>query len=117
MNAAPADSLAKELLEGTYAPARLDDCRSDLPLDRNPHVVRFTQFFLVQNPALDPKSSKEPEYLILQPHRLAADAPGSDKTVIDHVVNPMARAIGDDLLKGNSPQAADGRDFEPLPDP
>ncbi len=117
MNASPAESLAKEVLAGTYAPAQLDDCKPGLPLDRNLHVVRFVQFFLIANPALDLKWSKESEYLILQQHRLAGDASSSDKAIVDRVVTPIARAITDDVLRGTYPDGTDGRIYDHLPDP
>jgi len=65
---ATAEALAKEIGAGSYAPTMLDACDLALTLDRNPHVVRFTEFTLFSEPT--PGHYAHPRLLTLQPQRL-----------------------------------------------
>jgi len=110
------ESLAREILEGTYTLSTLEECKPDLPVDRNPQVVRFTQFVLFSNPKIDPRFPKEPEYLILQQYQLFSGGPDPDKVIIDNLVKPMTSVLSLDLLKG--PISGVGvLEPETLPDP
>jgi len=101
MSNSTAESLAKELLGGTYKPGELEDCKSLLPTDRNPHVVRYTQFILFSNS--DQNFTKEPEYLIFNfKHK------SNPQTIIKNIVEPLAEKLTKDiptakLPKGDAP--------------
>jgi hypothetical protein len=56
MSESTAESLAKEISDGSSTPSLFADCKPDLPIDRDPHVVRYTQFILFVTPKLDVRS-------------------------------------------------------------
>ncbi|MFQ5846208.1 MAG: hypothetical protein ACE5IQ_00885 [Candidatus Methylomirabilales bacterium] len=97
MSTHSAESLAKEVVEGTYTPSTIEGCTTDLPIDRNPQVVRFTQFTLFSNPELDPRLSNEPEYLILPPYRLRSPVPDPRGTIVENIVIPLADHLAKDM--------------------
>ncbi|MEU9788859.1 hypothetical protein AB0H92_49335 [Streptomyces phaeochromogenes] len=63
-----AENLAADIKSSQYAPTRLNSCESLLTADRNPQVVRLTEFTLF----IKDKSEKitPPRYLVLQPQYL-----------------------------------------------
>jgi len=118
MSSSIAESLAKDVLEGTYSPSEFVDCQPDLPVDRNPHAVRYTQFILFRNPTLDPRSPKEPEYMILQQYRLFSRDPDSDtKPIQDKLVKPIARELSRDLVRVPLPGVGGALEPKHLPNP
>ncbi len=95
-----AESLAAEVVAGTYTPSVLLDCKPDLPPDRNPHIVRYQQFILFIDPGLDIRSPKEPTYQILQQYQTSQRG---QKPVLDFIVLASARIAAD---IGKRPQPA-----------
>lgn len=95
-----AESLAKEIQNGTYTPTEFIDCQPELPVDQNPHQVRYTQFTLFSNPNRNVRLPKEPEYLILQQYQLYTP-PGSPapKPILINLVKPLARHLSLELEK------------------
>src|SRR4026209_644854 len=106
-----AESLAQEVDAGTYTPSFVVDCNLDLPIDRNPQVVRFTQFVLFATPTLDVRSPAGPAFLILQQYE---PNDRGRESVIKRVIKPLAAALPS-LLRGASLSPA--ASVEALPDP
>ncbi len=56
-----AESLASEINAGTYLPTQLNSCDPALPIDRNSHILKFTEFTLFTEPQV--QVSDETRYL------------------------------------------------------
>ncbi len=95
------ESLANKFSDGDYAPSKLDECeKPELPVDENPHVVRYAQFMLFNDPNQVPSLSKEPEYLILQPWKLFdPDLSPNTGTIRDDVINDIVNPLAEELVK------------------
>lgn len=120
-----AESLANEILEGTYTPTVLDTCTSQLVVDRNPQVVRMVQILLFRDPRLDVRSTREPRYLVFQQAQPTRKPEGRHR-IIDAMVKPLAAHLtanvadaspdlaGDPLSDGH---VADDEDRAPVREP
>jgi hypothetical protein len=86
-----AESLAQEILTGTYTPSLLADCTATLPIDRNPHIARYLQFILFTTPSVDVRSPQEPGFLILQQYE---PSERGRRPIIDGVIKPLAASLG-----------------------
>lgn len=112
MSDSSAESLAREVAEGNYIPSALDDCKAHLPVDANPHVMRFTQLILFANPDQDLSSPKEPEYMIFQQYQFSR----RPIPILDQLVKPMAKHLSEELVAGRLPLPDDEEKSLPLPE-
>jgi hypothetical protein len=120
---AVSELLAKGVADGVYKPALLEGCSSQIPTDRNPHVVKFMEFILFSKP--DPSDvsqpqylsdrASEPEYLILQPYKLFLDAASQNSVPADlqtNVVKPMATKLVQHMTAASHARATTAKEQE-----
>lgn len=63
--------LAGEIVEGNYVPSLIDSCDVTVPIDKNVHSVRFTQFLLLTKSKKQIDIAKPPRYLTVEKHHVA----------------------------------------------
>jgi hypothetical protein len=93
-----AESLAADVIEGRYSPSTLDSCEPDLPVDRNPQVIRYRSFFLFADPNPLPTGVNEPGYLILAQYRLRNPGPNPEKPITEQLIRPLSRSLAQELI-------------------
>lgn len=79
-------------IEGRYNPTELEDCKSILPIDRNPNVIRFVQQVLISNSGETDRgiTTNDAKYLIVQPYRF----PGrDDDAIVNQVIKPLSKKL------------------------
>src|SRR5262245_35886830 len=103
-------SLVDQLLGGSYAPSMLAKCDGALPVDQNPHCIRFAQFYLFSEPRSRAAGAViGPAYMVLH-HNLAAtptpDQRAKQKEAARQFVLPLL-PVRRDLQAGTLPSADD----------
>jgi hypothetical protein len=83
------ESLEPSVGEGGFKPSELDDCNAEIALDRNPQIIRYTEFTLFAE--RDRPPYREPAYLIVQPQVLAQLSKDEQQTILNHDVRPVVR--------------------------
>lgn len=85
-------SEAEKEVKDAHKSSELEECESILPIDRNPHIVRFIQQLPISNPdeANGTKATNEAKYLILQPYRFRNRDRGA---IINQIIIPLAEKI------------------------
>lgn len=98
MNNNLADPLKKERVKDTPRPSKLEACKSILPIDRNPIVVRFIQQILISNSSKINKkiATNEAKYLIVQPYRFQNR---NREAIVNQVIKPLSEKLTAKLNK------------------
>lgn len=111
-----AESLAQDVTDGRYIPSAIDDCNAALPVDRNPHVIRYRSFSLFAESGPIPTSPKEPGYLILAQYKLRNRDPQPEKAVQDQLIKPLSQSLAQEFIAA-PPEQGPLPPHERLPDP
>lgn len=110
-----AESLARDVIEGRYTPGLIDNCENNLPIDRNPKVIRYRSFSLFAETSTNITSANEPGYLILVQSIMRNPGSETERQIREQLIKPLSQSLSQEMI--SLPDDSTLPPFNRLPDP